>query len=91
MTIGTEYPKWIRHPGEDDVLVDNAAAEAEQMAAWTAIAPKPKANPLLSPVRDSVSDNDLPALRIAYKEKTGKRAFPGWDADELRARMAAAA
>lgn len=32
---------------------------------------------------------DLPALRIAYKEKFGKRAFPGWDAAEITKRMEA--
>lgn len=33
--------------------------------------------------------DDLPALRIAYKEKFGKRAFPGWNAAEITKRMAA--
>lgn len=32
---------------------------------------------------------DLPALRVAYKEKFSKRAFPGWDAAEITKRMAA--
>ncbi|MDB5531610.1 MAG: hypothetical protein JWR51_4713 [Devosia sp.] len=32
---------------------------------------------------------DLPALRLAYKAKFGKRAFPGWDAAEITKRMAA--
>jgi hypothetical protein len=36
-------------------------------------------------------DDDLPALRIAYKEKFGKKAFGGWDAAEITKRMEAAA
>lgn len=36
------------------------------------------------------SGEDMTALRKEYTEKMGKRAFPGWDAAELRRRMAAA-
>lgn len=35
-------------------------------------------------------DPELPALRAEYTEKLGRRPFPGWDADELRRRMAEA-
>lgn len=38
----------------------------------------------------AVSSEDLTALRKAYAEKLGKRAFPGWGADELQRRMAEA-
>lgn len=31
------------------------------------------------------------ALRAEYQEKFGKRAFPGWSADELRAKLAVTA
>lgn len=36
------------------------------------------------------TDGDLPALRAEYQKIVGKRAFPGWDAVELRRRMAEA-
>ena len=36
------------------------------------------------------ADEDLTALRREYQEKLGKRAFAGWDAAELRKRMAEA-
>lgn len=95
-----EFPKWIRHPGQPDVLVDNAEAEAVQLAAWAALAPKPKAAPavnaLTSPVVPQLDPDDgepagadLPGLRAAYKEKFGKRAFPGWNAAEITKRMGA--
>jgi hypothetical protein len=38
-----------------------------------------------------VPDPALPGLRAEYAEKLGKRAYPGWDADELRRRIAEAA
>lgn len=33
------------------------------------------------------SGEDLTALRAAYKAKVGKKAFAGWDAAEIKARM----
>lgn len=33
--------------------------------------------------------DDLANLRAEYTEKMGKKPFPGWDADEIRKRMAA--
>ncbi|WP_313444515.1 hypothetical protein [Brevundimonas sp.] len=39
---------------------------------------------------DAIADDDLPALRDAYKSKLGKRPFNGWDADTLRAKIAEA-
>lgn len=36
----------------------------------------------------SEQSDELAELRIAYKLKHGKRPFNGWDADELRRRMA---
>lgn len=100
-----EYPKWIRHPGKPEVLVENAEAEAAQREAWDAVAladksaTKPVVNVLL-PQLDHDNNGkpggslkgdgiDLPALRVAYKEKFGKRAFPGWDAAEITKRMEA--
>lgn len=35
-------------------------------------------------------DDDLAVLRAAYQERMGKRAFHGWDAETLRAKMAEA-
>lgn len=32
-------------------------------------------------------EDDMAELRAAYKEKMGKRPFPGWDADTLRDKM----
>lgn len=37
------------------------------------------------------ADKDLKALRAEYAEKIGKKPFGGWDADTLRAKIAAAA
>lgn len=34
--------------------------------------------------------DDMTALRVEYQAVTGKRAFHGWDAHELRERIAAA-
>ena len=34
--------------------------------------------------------DELDALRDEYKEAVGKRAYHGWDADELREKIAAA-
>lgn len=39
---------------------------------------------------DGVAGDDLAALRAEYKTATGKRAFHGWDAAELRSRIAKA-
>lgn len=101
MTTGLEYPKWIRHPGKDDVLVDNAAAEAQQLAEWGAEKPRPTPrNALLSPL-DHDKDgkpggslagagDDIATLRSTYKDKVGKRAFPGWSAEVIRERLAKA-
>lgn len=38
----------------------------------------------------TVQPDDLKDLRDAYREKTGKRPFHGWDADALRAKIAEA-
>lgn len=35
-------------------------------------------------------DEELSALRVEYQEVVGKRPFHGWDADELRQRIAEA-
>lgn len=35
-------------------------------------------------------EGDLAELRVAYQAKVGKKPFAGWDADELRRRMAEA-
>lgn len=34
-------------------------------------------------------EDDLPALREAYAQKAGKRAFNGWNAETLKAKIAA--
>lgn len=46
------------------------------------VAPQSKA-----PEPESTEDPRV-ALRAAYQEKTGKRAFHGWDAETLRAKIA---
>ncbi len=35
------------------------------------------------------AETDKPKLRAEYQELSGKRAFPGWDADVLREKIAA--
>lgn len=35
-------------------------------------------------------EDDLPSLRRAYEEQVGKKAYHGWDADALRAKIAEA-
>lgn len=97
----TEFPKWIRHPGQADVLVANADAEAEQLATWEGRAKTSPKNPLLMANDDKVvstpatfratSDTDITELRVAYKAKFGKKPFGAWGADELRAKLADAA
>lgn len=94
-----EFPKWIRHPDKPDVLVETADAEAAQLEAWAAEVPKKVRNVLLpqldhdgngEPGGSTKADgDDLPTLRAAYKEKFGKRPFPGWDAAEITKRMEA--
>lgn len=46
---------------------------------------KPKAEP----AKPKSGDDDVKALRAAYKEKSGKAAFNGWDANALREKIAA--
>ncbi len=90
-----EFPKWIRRPGKREVLVENADAEALQIAAWDAEEPAKPSNPLLSQLDHDQggslkgTGDDLPALRIAYKAKFGKKAYGGWDAAEITKRMEA--
>lgn len=38
-----------------------------------------------------IGEGDMKALRAEYQELTGKRAFHGWDAPTLRAKIGAAA
>lgn len=91
-------------PGKKSALVNDTAAEEAQLAAWAAEAPlsvdlpQVVRNALTSFDHDGdgkpggaskQAGEDLPALRIAYKEKFGKRAFPGWDAAEITKRMEA--
>lgn len=51
-----------------------------------AVAPPASTPPARTPPAD-----DLGALRAAYEAKVGKRPFMGWDAEELKRRMTAAA
>lgn len=39
-------------------------------------------------VETDIDESDLPALRSHYQSLAGKKAFGGWDADELKARIA---
>ncbi|MDE4619625.1 hypothetical protein [Sinorhizobium meliloti] len=48
------------------------------------VAQKPKAAPATS------SDDPLPDLRKRYQDIVGKRAFHGWDAETLQAKIAEA-
>ncbi len=100
--MGPQYPKWVRSPGHPETVVDNEAGEVELLAKWAAedAAAAQKTNPITNVVGNALvgasmavptAVASIAALRIEYKEKTGKRAFPGWNADEIRARMATAA
>lgn len=96
-----EYPKWLRRDGKPDVLVDNADAEAEQLAAWGSAArvveaPPQQSNALLpqldhdkngEPGGSKAPEGDVAELRKVYQAKFGKRPFPGWNAAELTARI----
>ena len=83
----SEYPKWLRAPGQPATRVQNAGAEAEQLKAWAAF--EQSLPPAVAHDIKQVAADDLPALRIAYKAKFGKRAFPGWNAAEVKARIEA--
>lgn len=45
-----QYPKWLRHPGEPDVLVPNEDAERDQMAAWAEKYPVSETQPRQHPL-----------------------------------------
>lgn len=75
-------------PNDARLLIGIKRARIAERVAGTIPAP-PKA------VSDAIAgkpapDPALPGLRAEYAEKLGKRAYPGWDADELRRRMAEA-
>lgn len=100
--MGPQYPKWVRSPGHPETVVDNEAGEVDLLAKWaaedaSAAKPSPVGNALVGaavtePVAVAITAPvSIAALRIEYQEKTGKRAFPGWKADEIRARMSTAA
>lgn len=42
-----EYPKWLHCDGQTSVIVDNADAEATQLAVWGAEAPPEPAPPIV--------------------------------------------
>ena len=99
MTVEREYPRWVHCPGtipgKKSALVNWPEAEEAQLAAWSAESGSavvdPPSNPLMPPAVVAAvapASVDVPALRKAYEEKFGKRAFPGWGADELNKRMA---
>lgn len=105
MTEEREYPRWVHCPGtipgKKSALVSNAAEEDAQLEAWGVDTvdvdlPPKLVNALLQLGHDGspggslkAAGDDLPALRIAYKAKFGKRAFPGWNAAEITKRMEA--
>lgn len=60
--------------------VHPSTVEAHKAAGW-AIAPEPAPEP---------AQDDTAALRAEYEAMLGKKPFMGWDADELRKRMASA-
>jgi hypothetical protein len=49
-----------------------------------------RAIPQYPPPAKKPAGDDLAALRAQYQETVGKRAFHGWDADTLKAKIAAA-
>lgn len=57
------------------------------------IAPPPAAlaKKIKAAVQTEPATEDMAALRAEYKAATGKNAFNGWDATELRARIKASA
>ena len=49
-----------------------------------------EAPPVVAPQAEAPDTDERPALRTEYQALTGKRAFTGWSAEELRARIASA-
>lgn len=100
----SEYPKWVRSNGRE-VIVNDAEAEVAQLAAWNdepVVVRAPRSNALLQTVAASFDHDgdgkpggstapaeDVADLRKTYQAKFGKRPFPGWKADELKARIEA--
>jgi hypothetical protein len=89
---------WDGRPTDTLTVNDEAAHEAAKREGWQVardyLAAKPK--PSFDhdgdgkPGGSKAPEGDIAALRAAYTDKLGKRPFPGWDADELHRRMAAA-
>lgn len=72
-----------------DARILEAIGKATRKRAAGKIAPPPA--PLKKKIGEAVQgSDDLAALRAEYKVATGKRAFNGWDAAELRSRIAKA-
>lgn len=76
-------PDLVRAKKDD--LPDPPAALAAQVKKDAAAAKKPAAK---KPAADPKAE--IKALRADYEKKTGKKAFTGWKADELKRRIAAA-
>lgn len=75
------------HPGDDfeaserDAKLLKAIKKAKDAGTQKSILDVPAA-PVVG------EDDDLPTLRSEYEAEVGKRPFMGWDASELKARMA---
>lgn len=52
--------------------------------------PPPPADLVAAVAKATPKTDDIKTVRAEYEAKMGKRPFPGWDAAELRRRMAAA-
>lgn len=88
--IFQEYPKWVRAAGVPDKLV---RTEDEERAFFEALPPIAPVLPQLDhdgngkPGGSKAPAEDVAELRKAYQAKFGKRAFPGWKADVLSAKL----
>lgn len=97
MTLSTftEWPRHVHNPKTGQWRVFRSLAEIPQD--WIDAIKAPPRDPLDhdgggrkggSPKTEPAAD--VPALRAEYQALVGKRPFPGWDADTLRAKIAAA-
>lgn len=65
-----------------------AVRKAEEVREPVDLAPPPPA--VAEKIAEALAPDDRAALRAQYEQALGKRPFPGWSADELREKIAAA-
>jgi hypothetical protein len=75
----------------DPVTMDGPSSRLWEQMGWATVAPAKRARPAKQeePAQDEPED-ELTTLRAEYKDKLGKQAYHGWDADTLREKIAEA-